>query len=72
MTTHNIGFKEDLTKIIFQISSNFLKFIWICTVQITSGIHVILEPRCEKTGLRHFRPELTQTRLSNYRICLDA
>ena len=34
MNTHNIGFHEDLTKIIFQLSSNFIKyaiylFFWI-------------------------------------------
>ena len=26
MSTHNIGFYEDLTKIIFQLSSNFIKY----------------------------------------------
>ena len=26
MSTHNIGFYEDLTKIIFELSSNFIKF----------------------------------------------
>ena len=26
MGTHNIGFYEDLTKIIFQLSSNFIKY----------------------------------------------
>ena len=30
------------------------------------------EPRCEKTGLRGFRPGPTQTGLYNHRICLDA
>ena len=30
------------------------------------------EPRCEKTGLRGFRPGLTQTGLYNYRRCLEA
>ena len=26
MSTHNIGFYEDLTKIIFELSSNIIKF----------------------------------------------
>ena len=30
------------------------------------------EPRCEKTGIRGFRPGPTQTGQYNYRICLDA
>ena len=30
------------------------------------------EPRCEKTGLRGFRPGLTQTRLYRYRRWLEA
>ena len=32
----------------------------------------IFEPRCEKTGLRGFRPGLKQTGLYSHRICLDA
>ena len=52
MSTHNIGFYEELTKIIIQLSSN--RHI-ICYSKY--------EPRCEKTGLRDFRPGLTQTRL---------
>ena len=36
MSAYNLGFYEEMTKIIFQLSSN--------------------EPRCEKTGLRGFRP----------------
>ena len=32
----------------------------------------INEPRCEKTGLRGFRPGLTQTRLYNHRRWLEA
>ena len=32
----------------------------------------IFEPRCEKTGLRGFRPGPTQTGLYSHRICLDA
>ena len=32
----------------------------------------VYEPRCEKTGLRVFRPGPTQTGLYSHRICLDA
>ena len=32
----------------------------------------IIEPRCEKTGLRGFRPGLTQTGLYNHRRLLEA
>ena len=35
------------------------------------NLHII-EPRCEKTGLRGFRPGPTLTGLYNHRICLDA
>ena len=31
-----------------------------------------IEPRCEKTGLRGFRPGPTQTRLYSYRRLLEA
>ena len=39
MSTHNIGFYEDLTKIIFQLSSNIIKyapylFFWAIVVKI--------------------------------------
>ena len=33
---------------------------------------LLYEPRCEKTGLRGFRPGLTQTRLYSFRRLLDA
>ena len=32
----------------------------------------VFEPRCEKTGLRGFRPGPTQTRLYNHRRWLEA
>ena len=32
----------------------------------------LYEPRCEKTGLRGFRPGLTQTRLYSYISWLEA
>ena len=39
MSTHNIGFYEDLAKIIFELSSNIIKyapyfFCWACTFGI--------------------------------------
>ena len=34
--------------------------------------HGIYEPRCEKTGLRGFRPGPTQTRLYSHRRWLEA
>ena len=33
---------------------------------------VTFEPRCEKTGLRGFRPGPTQTGLCSHRRCLEA
>ena len=71
MSTHNIGFYEDLTKIIFQFSSNthFIssdgKSLYLLTL-------VLYEPRCEKTGLWDFRPGPTQTRLYSNRRWLEA
>ena len=38
-------------------------------------LHTLIEPRCEKTGLRGlqgFRPGLTQTRLHNHTRWLEA
>ena len=40
MSTHNIGFYEDLTKIIFELSSNIIKFapyFFCCQSKLTSG-----------------------------------
>ena len=37
-----------------------------------AGMLKIFEPRCEKTGLRGFRPGLTQTGLYNHTGCLEA
>ena len=34
--------------------------------------HKTFEPRCEKTGLRGFRPGPTQTGLCSHRIWLEA
>ena len=35
-------------------------------------VETVLEPLCEKTGLRDFRPGPTQTVLYNHRIWLEA
>ena len=43
--------------------------------QVLSNMHegqAITEPRCEKTGLRGFRPGPTQTRLYSHRRWLEA
>ena len=47
MSTQNIGFYEDLTKIIFQlhVSSNFIKYtpyLFFCEIQITSNSPYLL------------------------------
>ena len=50
MSTHNIGFYEDLTKIIFELSSDIIKYApyFFCCRQY--------EPCHEKTCLQGFRP----------------
>ena len=79
MSTHNIGFYEEISKIItyHQISSNThlissaameyytCSFYILRTAKI--GVRCIFEPRCEKTGLRGFRPGPTQTGLYYHR-----
>ena len=48
MSTHNIGFYEDLTNIIFELSSNIIKyapyfFCWERTLNVlVASIHVVL------------------------------
>ena len=50
----------------YSSSTVIAAYVWV-------GLGVLLlEPRCEKTGLRGFRPGLTQTRLYNYRGWLEA
>ena len=41
-------------------------------IDIDDLINTLNEPRCEKTGLRDFRPGPTQTRLYSHRIWLEA
>ena len=92
MSTHNIGFYEDLIKIIFELASNIIKYapyFFCCFMYCLKFINVIsriqmyenpslkkksvqFEPRCEKTGLRGFRPGPTQTGLYSHRRWLEA
>ena len=86
MSTHNIGFYEDLTKIIFELSSNIIisstkSVFFICLKLTKNQAHAQKvfkisffqnEPRYEKTGLRGFRPGPTQTGLYSHRRWLEA
>ena len=54
---------------------NNMCYCWRCNMIRTSTSPEdcnAYEPRCEKTGLRGFRPGLTQTGLYSYRRCLEA
>ena len=42
------------------------------TISLKFHINFLYEPRCEKTGLRGFRPGPTQTGLHSHRRLLDA
>ena len=42
MSTHNIGFYEDLTKIIFELSSNIIKY--------ARNTHLIISSPVQSTG----------------------
>ena len=51
-----------------------IKFVSI-DVAMCGSVHdvvTVYEPRCEKNGLRGFRPGPTQTRLYSHRRCLEA
>ena len=43
MSTHNIGFYEDLTKIIFELSSNIIKYApyFFCWKMILMEVHIL-------------------------------
>ena len=87
MCTHNIGFYEDSTKIIFDLSSN-MHLISSADMQCEPAAMALTrlrggslvsfhwirtyEPRCEKTGLRSFLPGPTKTRLYSHRRWLEA
>ena len=45
MSTHNIGFYEDLTKIIFELSSNIIKYApyFFCWHLICSSVKLLLK-----------------------------
>ena len=43
MSTHNIGFYEDLTKIIFELSSNIITYapyFFCCSYLVNCNLHV--------------------------------
>ena len=50
----------------------FSKINLLCAYWDICGTVVKYEPRCEKTGLRGFRPGPTQTRLYNHTRWLEA
>ena len=58
-TAKEKGLKTNMTKI-------FSEVFYLCGIPTTD------EPRCEKTGLRGFRPGPTQSRLYSYRRWLEA
>ena len=65
MSTHNIGFTEDLTIIIFQLSSN--------THLISSSVSCRPNEPCHvETCLWGFRPGSTQNEVYNHRRWLEA
>ena len=45
--------------------------ILVLTLHVPGHSFTINEPRCEKTGLRGFRPGPTLTRFYNHPTCLD-
>ena len=80
MSTHNIGFYEDLTKIIFELSSDIIKYapyFFCCTcpsvlVELLEVVVVLVfftsyEPCSEKTGLQGFLPGHSKARLYSHR-----
>ena len=75
MSTHNIGFYGELTKIIFQLSSDthpiYTYAISVSPFCMEPSLFTF-ERRCEKTGLRGFRPGPTQTGLYSHRRWLEA
>ena len=74
MSTHNIGFYEDLTKIILELSSNthLISSAAITHSKLCQNTCVLYELRHEKTVLRGFQPSSTQTRLYSHRRRLEA
>ena len=64
-----LGKTENDFELMF-VNSKFHHTCSYCCV--VGGSSVIIEPRCEKTGLRGFRPGPTQTELYNHRPWLEA
>ena len=53
MSTHNIGFYEDLTKIVFELSSNIIKyapyfFFCLCVIIFTDFVLVVCPCRLRR------------------------
>ena len=48
-------------KILQKLSFNYHQIRTLSVLAVFMLIHVIYEPRCEKTGLQGFRPGPTQT-----------
>ena len=78
MSTYNKVFYEEMAKIIFQLSSNIIKYtlnlffcVWVHIRSASSRCFklapTMYEPHSEKTGLWGFRPGPTQTGLYSYR-----
>ena len=84
----HFGFERRIWVLIAQSSWSFLTCCFCTTAELSKLLVLLLsnftsygtvtvyekpnEPRCEKTGLRGFRPGLTQTRLHSHRIKLEA
>ena len=50
MSTHNIGFYEDLTKIIFELSSNIIKYapyFFCCSLHEPTNAMLIMRHGCK-------------------------
>ena len=60
MSTHNIGFYEDLTKIIFDLSSNIIKYapyFFCCNLSVNVSILLMfMSPPCKGQETYCFSP----------------
>ena len=63
MSTHNIGFYEDLTKIIFELSSNIINLFFLLTQQI-------LKAENSSPWFSNYFQHLNQTMILNILIIL--
>ena len=66
----SINHSSGLTLAYFTAMSNLVKIAYCSDIsRVFTGL---FEPRCEKTGLRGFRPGPTQSGLYSHRRCLEA